>query len=213
MANPIPDRDLDFRVFVTDFHNVASGNLTVLGITSAELTSLYDDLQAYDTSLAEVSAKRLEAKAKVDLKNVDKETLRENLAGLIRTIRSRDVPSALLTNLGIGPVDPNHPVQPEQPGMLTVTPYTNGTNWVRWQRGTNKRATQYVVQVKNAETDGFVYLANTSKLSYKHLGQQPGFQQTYRVYAIRNGQQGVPSNVFTVYEPDAIGEVVQLKVA
>lgn len=96
---------------------------------------------------------------------------------------------------------------------LTVRPSSSGTNWLQWDAGENKRGTQYVVEVMNANTIGFVYVTTTSKQSFKHLDQQPGFQQTYRVYALRNGQKGIPSFPFTVYGPSSKQAQLDLKIA
>lgn len=213
MAERIPERDNDFRVWATDFHNACSGNLTVLGITSPQLTAMYDKLLDYDTQLAAVTVKKNDAKGQVGTKDVAKRTLRSDVSELIKIIRTRDVPVLLLDQLGIGPIDPHSPVHPQPPGILTVRPDAMGTNWLKWERGANKRGTQYVVQVMNDDTEGFVYVTTATRLSFKHTGQQPGFQQTYRVVPLRNGQIGLPSNQFTVYGPEQSGQVVQLKAA
>lgn len=214
MANAIPDRDDAFRTFVTNFHGACGGNLTVLGITSTQLTALYDNLVEFDTKLADVSVKHNVAAAATSEKNVAKRTLREDVAELIRVVRSRDVPVGLLDQLGIGVIDPAHPVQPEQPIELSVTPYGTGVNALKWHRGTNRRGTTYVVEVSNADISGWQMIATVSRLSYRHAGQEPGFQQTYRVRAVRRGVPGLPSYTATVYGPEPIAaQTVTLKAA
>lgn len=86
---------------------------------------------------------------------------------------------------------------------VLATPYANGTNVLRWQRGTNKRATTYQVEVLNANTDGWELVATVNRLSYKHEYQVPGFEQSYRVRAVRKGVLGIPSFTATVYGPEA----------
>lgn len=214
MANPLPQKDQTLREFANIFHGACAGNLTVLGITSAQLTALNDKFLAFDTTLTDQAAQKVAMKAATVAKDVAKEDLTADLRELIRIIRGRAVPAVLLEELGIGSIDPHQPVQPEQPGTPTVTPFADGVNWVRWQRGTNKKGTQFVVQVNNSETGGWTYVVTTTKTSYRHMNQEPGFQQSYRVYAIRKGVPGQPSMPATVYGPEYQAAVAaQLKVA
>lgn len=213
MACELPRSDHALKAFVTSFHNACSGNLTVLGLSSAQVTALYDDLVEFDTALSEHETKTLVARGATATKEAKRATMVASLRPLIRIIRGHDVPEGLLEELGIGPIDPSHPAQPEQPMHLLVTPYAIGTNWLRWQRGTNKKATTYQVEVQNADTDGWQIIATVNRLNYKHMDQEPGFQQTYRVRAVRKGIPGVASFPATVYGPEQTTEVVQLKAA
>lgn len=186
----------------------------MLGLTSAQVTALNADFLEFDTTLTDHVAQRANAKAATAAKDTAKEALLAKIGSLVRIIRGHSVPPALLDELGIGPIDPHSPAHPSQPLLMTVTPYATGTNLLRWERGANKKGTMFVVEVLNATTDGWQYLIATSKLSFRHLNQELGFMQSYRVVALRNGAAGTPSFPVTVYGPEqGSAEAVELRAA
>ena len=210
MAYPLPRNDDALKAMVIQFINASNGNLTILGLTSAQVLDLTAAVTEFDIKLVDKYVRAVDAKAATAAKDDAKDAMLNVLRPLIRIVRGHDVPTALLDQLGIGGITPPAPVQPDQPLLVTVTPFANGTNWLRWEAGGNKKGTQYVIEVMNATTEGWEYLATSSRISYRHLGQQPGTTQSYRVFALRKGVLSVPSFPVTVYGPAGAGEVLHL---
>lgn len=109
MANEVPRGDQDLRVFAIEFHGACAGNLTVLGLTSPQLTDLNDKLLDYDAKLTENIQKRLASKGATAAKDTAKRVLSDALRPLIRIILGHSVPNELLELLGIGPTTPTSP--------------------------------------------------------------------------------------------------------
>lgn len=214
MATQLPNNDQALRGFLVNFHDQCAGHLTTLGISSGQITALNAKILDLDTALTAVTAGRATFKGLVSAKDDAKQAALAEVRPLIRIIRGHDVPSQLLDELGIGTIDPHTPVQPAQPMLLTATPQADGVNWLRWKRGSNKPATTYMVEVQNANTEGWQLIAVVNRLNYRHENQEPGFQQTYRVRAVRRGIPGIASFQATVYGPEQQNAAeVQLKVA
>lgn len=215
IATRLPTTDQGLRAWVNQFHSACAGNLTVLGITSPQVTALNDAFLEFDTTLTDLVAKKAATKATVGAKDTARAEMLAKLRPLIHIIRGHDVPVAILDDLGIGPIDPPAPVPPEEPIDLMVRTYTNGTNWLTWKRGSNRRGATYVVEVNNADTSGWQIVASVTSTSFRHKLQVPGFEQWYRVTAMRKGEPGIPSPMAIAYgtPPESSAQVVELKAA
>lgn len=210
MAKQPPRTDDGLSAMAAQFVSAAAANLGTVGLTAAHMADLTAALADFDAKLADNYAQQLRALATTAAKNESRRALLEAMRPMIRIVRGHPVPNALLDQLGIGAIDTWTPAHSDQPLHLVATPHANGVNVLRWEPGANKAGTLYVVEVANAHTHGWQYLATSSKLSYKHAEQRPGFLQSYRVTALRRGRLSVPSFPATVYGPLTSGEQAQL---
>jgi multidrug efflux pump subunit AcrA (membrane-fusion protein) len=199
MAHEIPRADQTLRTFGKSFLHGAQGQLSELGLTEAQYQHIEAALLAYNSALQEQSVAQAAAIGAASTKEARKEELLDALRQAVRVVRSKDVPSPLLDVIGIGAVERRAWVRPHQPQTLTAAPSPQGINLLRWKAGENGPKTTYLIEVCSPETPEWRFVGATTKCSFRHLDQQPGRQQTYRVTAQRRDTHSIPSFSATVY--------------
>lgn len=199
MATSIPVGDNELQMWATVFYNAALIHRVELGLTEEEVEEIGALASELKVKLREQAAAHRNAIAATTAKDTTKSALTEKLRDAARTSRANKASGTILTSIGIGPINPKTRPQPQRPLDLIATAYTNGTNLLRWKPGGNKPRTVYVIEVMNAETERWKMIASTTKCSFRHYGQEPGYTQWYRVTASRSGNLGIPSASVVVY--------------
>ena len=195
-----PDNDTDFVTWVDNFVAVAGGNLPAIGMTAADITAiqaLKSDLTAKVTA---DNAATEAAKAARVARAASRKAINTQMSFRVKAVGSNpNVSATIKTQLGINiPDAPTSPV-PTVPTDLVANANATGINLLTWKSNANKKATQYIVEVKRSQNGGWQFVAVSTATKFSHTGQTPGRHQIYRVRAQRAGLQSSTSNEATVY--------------
>ena len=172
----------------TNFVTVAAANDVALGLTLGDVTALQTQQTALNTSDADRTTAFNAAKAATQARDTQIAATLELIAGWANTWQADGtIAPALIADLGLIVHDTSPTPKPVfVPGALTVEPSATGTNWVRWSRNGNQYGIKFDVQVAYDGTDNWTAVTTVTAASFKHQGQTPGRETTYRVRA-RNG--------------------------
>ena len=176
-------------------------NIATLGITKTIITNLTTLKTALATDLNNATAKQVEAKAATKKKNISKTNTIKEVRVNVKQIQAKPgVPDNLKAQLGITvPGSQPAPQVPLPPAELTALAESNGTNTLKWNRSGNPSNTVFVIECRHAVNLPWQIAGTTTKTTFEHQNQVPGFTLFYQVKAQRNQLLSPPSNEAVVY--------------
>jgi len=193
-----------FNNFVT----VATANQGALGLGLPEIAALEAQQTALNTSDADRTAAFNAAKAATQARDTQVAATLELIADWANQWQADGtIAPELIAELGLVVHDTVPTPRPVfVPTDITVAPSATGTNWVRWHRNGNAQGIKFDLQVAYDGTDNWVSVTTVTAASYKHQGQTPGRETTYRVRA-RNGNNvsdWLTATAFYTGEPELL---------
>ncbi len=192
----------------TNFVTVASANQGALGLGLPDVAALTAQQTALNTSNANRDAAFNAARAATQDRDAEIAATLDLIAGWANTWQADgSIAPALIAELGLIVHDTQPTPRPVfVPANITVAPSATGTNWVRWQRNGNVQGIKFDLQVAYDGTDNWTAVTTVTAASFKHQGQTPGRETTYRVRA-RNGNNvsdWLTATAFYTGEPELL---------
>lgn len=209
----LPLKDQILLMWVEHFISVANANLADTGLTAAQMTELGDLLTDFSVAVGAHQAAYTVARIKTTERDDAKAALVERTRQLGQLVRNNpSTPVVLKQELWLrAPDTPAAPVIPQQPLDFSATGSGKSYNLLKWGRGANPRGMDYVIEVKPyGSSEPWQYVGFTSKTRFKHTGQIPGVQLTYRCYAQRETLKSEPSDTANVYVNEEGGQTLEL---
>ncbi|MEX2244626.1 MAG: fibronectin type III domain-containing protein [Fimbriimonadaceae bacterium] len=171
----------------TNFVSVADANQVPLSISAPEVATLQAKLASLNAAAAARDTAVNAAKGATQTLNDEIAETTALIAQWANQWQAGDVSEALIADLGLKVHDTTPSPRPVfVPANITVSPSATGTNWVRWQRNGNVQGIKFDVEVAYDGTNNWILVTTETGASFKHQGQTPGRETTYRVRA-RNG--------------------------
>ncbi|MBM2814427.1 MAG: hypothetical protein HW421_1189 [Ignavibacteria bacterium] len=197
----IPQKEGDLVPWLENFIAITNANLATLGMTTTIVTNLTTLKAAFATDLNSAAAKQAESKAATEKKNISKKNTIKEVRINVKQIQAKPgVPDNLKAQLGITvPGSQPAPQVPLPPTELTALAEANGTNTMKWNRNGNPQNTVFIIEYRHAATMPWQIAGTTTKTTFEHLNQVPGFTLFYQVKAQRNEFISPPSNEAVVY--------------
>lgn len=212
MSNYNDMSDADFLVFYNNLTTVAAANVTPLGLSPADVTTLNTAKTNYTNGLNGRVAAADAAKAATITKNSTK-VAALNLVRLWANQWQNDpaVSDELKSQLGL-------PIHDETPSprpiftctQLSATGYSNGVNKMRWFRNGNLYGASFVVEFSRDNGTTWSIAGVSTKASFDHLNQPP-VATLYRVRTERRGLSSPPTDPVALFFEG--GETIQLQQA
>jgi hypothetical protein len=88
--------------------------------------------------------------------------------------------------------------------LATIGTIVIHQNRVKWNRSGNPQNTVFVIECRHVATLPWQIAGTTTKTTFEHLNQVPGFTLFYQVKAQRNQLLSPPSNEAVVYAEGAV---------
>jgi hypothetical protein len=179
-----------------------------LGLEEGDITAMTTQQTSLNTADADRTAAFNAAKGATQTRDTEVSDTIALIAGWANQWQADDsISPALIADLGLIVHDTQPTPRPVfVPANITVTPSATGTNWVRWQRNGNAQGIKFDLQVAYDGTDNWTAVTTVTAASYKHQGQTPGRETTYRVRA-RNGNNvsdWLTATAFYTGEPELL---------
>lgn len=202
----IPRKDTELQAWLGPFTSVMGLNLTTLGLSAGDLTSISVAKTTFDLKMTDYALKHDAAEAATQAKEAARDAVVAKARELAQRIQAKaDVSDELKASLGLT-VPGSHPPPPEvpyPPSDLVLEILQPGYYKLKWKANGNTAGTLYLVELKIMNTTAFVPVVTISKTSYTHQNPQPHDKMTYRVRAQRGTNFSMPSNLVVVND-DAV---------
>ena len=203
---PMPDDYLpkgktQLQAWLANFNNVASAQMTSLGLTAADVTALTGTTGNFNYSVAGVKTAKAALKSATQAETAAVKTVSNTVRGVVRRIQANPaVTPAQKASLGVNPRSAvkNH-TPPVTPTGLTAEGFSTGVNSLKWNRAGNKANTIFAVEAQIGASADWVEVGSVSATKFDHVGQTPGVKTAYRVLATRAGMKSVASPSVTLY--------------
>ena len=197
----LPKGKTQLSAWLANFNNVASAQMTSLGLTAADITALTGTTGNFNYSVAGVKTAKAALKSSTQAETAATKTVSNTVRGIVRRIQSNPaVTPAQKATLGVNPRSaPKNHAPPVTPTGLTVSGAETGVNTLNWNRAGNKQNTVFAVQAQIGASAAWVEVGAVTATKFAHTGQTPGVKVAYRLVARRAGMASVASAAATVY--------------
>lgn len=198
----------DKLTFIT---SVISANPTAYTLSAPIAAAMADSADLYVTALTDQESAQAAFSSAVLTKTEMRDAALSTIAAYLNVIYSSPaVDDTSITALGLAPRSTSRtPITPQQPLGLIAVPSPTGQCELSWSRNGNPYSVQFVVETR-VEAGDWTVAGITSKAKVNLTGFVPGETTYFRVYAQKNDENSVPSNIAVIYEG---GELTALSVA
>ncbi|HMS56480.1 MAG TPA: fibronectin type III domain-containing protein [Fimbriimonadaceae bacterium] len=188
-----------------------TANPTRYALTAPIATELSTIAELYNDALIAQEAAKAAFATAVQEKLAQRDAALELFSQYLNVVYAAPtVDDSDIASLGLSPRSTSRtPIIPVEPLNLIATPTPTGTVTLEWDRNGNSYTVQFVIESKTAETDWEI-VAMTTKAKHTLYNYVPGQQAWFRVYAQKNNENSVPSNVAVIYEG---GEFLDVQIA
>lgn len=196
---------------LTFISNVIVGNPTNYTLTAPIAAALQNAAEIYAQALVDQESAQAAFTTAVQAKSDFRADALNLITQYLNVIYAAPtVDDTAITALGLTPrATTRTTVTPQQPLALLAVPSPTGQCELSWNRNGNPFSVQFVIESRTNTTEWDIH-SITSKSKVMLNGLVPGETTWFRVYAQKNNDFSVPSNVAVIYEG---GELVALSVA
>ncbi len=197
MADYIPNADRQFKDWLNNFIDVANVNLTLLGLSTTEMTSLVSEKDNLDKGISASETATAAAKAATEKKKIARKKVEATTRAFVKRIQAKpDVLANVKKQLQIT-VPGNTPAPPPVPYApidLIANIIGSGTNELTWKRNGNRNSILFVVEALVEGETEYKSVFTSLKTNFVHSGNKPGAKITYRIRAQHGTTLSLPSN-------------------
>jgi len=197
----IKRKDAELSAQLTAFQEAMNPSISsAAGLSTAELTALFDGATAFQTGLATVASTRAAARAAVQGKDENKELARDAFQVVVdKLYATPSITNEILASLSLPPrAGQSVPTLPSQVTDLVGVANANGTARLRWNRNGNPTSTVFLIEA-STNNGPFVQIAQTLRTRFIDPAATPGVEKTYRVVASNGLGQAPASSATTIY--------------
>lgn len=196
----IPYKDTEYQAWLVNFAAVMGLNLTTLGLSAGDLTSITALKSSFDLMMNEYTAKQVAAEAATQAKDTARKAAVDKSRELAMRIQAKvDVSNALKAQLGLT-VPGMHPTpsEPIAPTDLTIEVIGSNLYKLKWNRGDNPHGTMFQVESSVSPTGNWLNRGTTTKASFETDYYNPEGPTYFRVKAQRGDLISVASNMVVI---------------
>lgn len=202
--------DSGLYVWGENFGKNVSTHEAILGIDEGELELIQDSITAYQASLDELAA----AKAAYEAAVITKDTKRAEMIDTNRVFVGQFqnnplIPVEVFELLDIPEkAKPGPRSAPVSPSSLVAVANADSSVILSWDTTGNSASTTYTIQA--SEGAGWSNVWSGTRKRVKLTGYTPGVTVLFRVIAIRNNTESLPSNTAGIYQSGNSGETLEI---
>lgn len=195
-----PNKDADFMVWLGNFVNTATANLTALGLIATDIDPIKTLQPIFTSNLNDVETKKASLASAVATKDATKDSIIQKMRMVVNKIQANPaVTPALKSQLGISTHEGGHyPQHPIPPSELLAELLPDGSIELDWSRNGNAPGTQFVIEYCLAPSTTWTLLDVVTKTSFIHSGHPLGKAIQYWVKARKNSETSGASNIAVV---------------
>lgn len=201
----IPNNDLEFQDWTGNFITIANLNLSILGLTSADMTPITSDKALLDTSITDNEAKQAAAKAATKKKDLIRNATEAKARALVKRIQAKaDVTADIKRLLQITVPGESPSVPPQIPLDLVARVISENTYELVWKRNGNSQTVIFIIEASFGNTNTFTQIGAQNKASFVYTALVPGQKIVFRVKADKAGIFSPYSNIAVVNDGSII---------
>ncbi|MEQ1823682.1 MAG: hypothetical protein ABL949_14330 [Fimbriimonadaceae bacterium] len=210
MTQNIPDTDIEFRQWGSNFVLQCQAHAAELGLSPADLAALGEVSSGCVQASTNLERARAAYHGAVATKRIAFEGAEATYRRFAKQFMANPaLPVSVLSALGFG-VTPPQTSSVTTPRDLAATGFSNGQNRLVWNRSGNSKATVFLIEALFGGSSEWIQVGATTKSKFDHAGHIPGVQVIYRVRAQRANAISSPSNTAILYAKEtAHPEVLQ----
>lgn len=195
----IPGSDLAFQDWTGNFISVANMNLTILGLTTSDITLITNDKTLLDVTITDNEAKKAAAKAATKKKELSRKATEARARALVKRIQAKvDVTDDLKRQLQITVPGDAPSLPPQIPLDLVANIKAEGTYELTWKRNNNSQSVIFIIEASFGNTNTFTQIGAIMKTSYVYTSLIPGQKITFRIKSQKGDIYSAYSNIAVV---------------
>jgi len=196
----IPTVEANIIPWAENFIAVANINLTLLGLSTTEITTLTTKKTEYVTGLNNAIAKQSESIAATNNKNLKKANLVMQLRSTAQQIQARPgVPDSIKKQLGLKSSIPTPiPTGPFPPIELSYELISEKVILLKWNRNGNPQGVNFLIEASALKDKDYKIIDTTTKSSIETSYRDPSGKTYFQVRAKRGDITTEPSNAILI---------------
>ena len=200
-GNYIPPKDADALTYLTTLAGVLAAAPASYGLVAADVTPITNKVNEFGQALQDVDTLKTASTAGVQHKDDVRAALENLVRPIVAQIQANPAVTDQLKAQASIPIHDTVPsaTAPIVPAGLVVQPQGNGVHRLSWNRNGNLTGTQFVIESKAGEAEGFSLVDVVTTTTYDHAAQPAGVPVVYRIRARRGSVTSEPSNEAGAY--------------